>query len=366
MHKKVLIISDSAAGLFLASLLERDGHHVTLVCTGDNFNPSLHHRNFLIPFYPQNEEITHSLSLLKPLFLQELTLQPIEIPPQSYEDKILKPFVGFGEATNAASKELSFYNSTRQYQLNLNLETETSHLITRFKGKILKYSELKRLDFSGTKVDKLVINGTEELVFDEYIFMNSPNDICPLVPNDVLGIRTKSRIAKTETWSRLTISYTHTEQIYDGNSCIFLTPSNPTEQSSCVGTFMPALQNSDSSQNSIWEAYIANDFGDDAEYVSNTIKNLRKMIRKAFPQIETHSRESLVVAQCAAGNFSWFAENKEVHQIAENFIFSPEISFNGLGMTRSALAATSTYELFLKQISKDHSTRTEPTILSSN
>jgi len=365
MKKKVFIISDSSSGILLASLIENAGHNVTLICTGDNFNPALHHRNFLIPFYPDHPDMHQALEQIKPLLLNNLSSQVIESQPLTHEDKLIKPFVGFGDATTQATKELSFYNSNKRIELSLNLESEIPGLISRFKGKIIKYGELKSIEFSETKIDKIILNGAEEQDFDQLIFMNPPNDLTQLIPNDVLGVRIKSRIAKTESWSRLTMSYTHTETIFEGNNCIFLTHNTPKENCSCVGVFAPSQTNSDALQNSIWETYIPNDFGDDAEYVSSTIKTMRKLIRKAFPQTEGNSRESLVVTQRAAANFTWFHESKEISQIAENFIFSPELSYPWLGMARSVLAATATFESFQKQISQDLPLQTEPTTLSS-
>lgn len=339
--KAIAIISDDHAGLILASLLERQGHAITLIDTGDNFHRQKYHARHSVPYYPATDEMQAALTAISPLFDQPIVDQKIELPPLTYENGSLKPFVGFGETKSPAVHALSLYNQSERLELNLPLEEKMEDLISALKGKVLTYSELTRFDFTGPSIEKLVINGAQEIFADLFVFMNSPREFIHLLPTDHnhLGVRTRGRIMKTPIWARVTLQMEHTTPLYDGRNLLFLAPGTG-DQTPCVGI---CLQESSPEGTprylSVWETYIDNDMSEDAEHVSTQIKTMRRLIRRAFPHLEEKPREVLTVTPEAAADFSWIHEQNDIAEIANNLIISPTLASAYPGMARCVHAA---------------------------
>jgi hypothetical protein len=342
MQKKTIaIISDNDAGLLLASLLEGDGHAVTLIDTGDNFSARISRSHRALPYYPATGELKSALVTVQSLFAERLLAHETELQPLTFNDHMLQPFVGFGDSKSNAVPMLSLYNVHQSLELDFNFDDGLEKLRSSLKAKILNYSELTQFEILDGKIQKLMINGTQEIVADQFIFMNSPRDLTKLVSIDDLGARTRSHIAKTSVWARITLELQQTAPLFDGRNLIFLLP-NQTDQDPCVGL---SLANS-----SVWETYIDNEFCEDAEYVSTVIKNMRRQIRRAFTNLEEKPRELLTVTSSAAADFAWITEAKDVREIAANLLISPTLSTQQPGFAQCIISAASTYELSKSQM----------------
>lgn len=376
--KAIAIVSDSSAGRILGLRLSREGHTVTLIDTGDHFHTPSHSSFHHVPFYPATADLTlaikNVLRLTAPETSSEISLEnsseislgtslhaPLEpspeisfehsigaldLPPLAYEGGELKPFVGFGETKSSAVSVLSRYNHSLRLEMPDVFEEKLYDALEELKENTLNYSELTRLEFSGDSIEKLVINGSQEIFADRFVFMNSPRELLPLLPADhkTLGARTRGRIVKSPIWSRVTLQMEHSRPLYDGRNLIFLSPSQG-DQDPCVGTCFIQNHGGELRYFSAWETYIDNDLNEDAEHVSSAIKNMRRMIRRTFPHLEEKPREVLSVTPEAAADYSWIFEHSDFQSVATNLVIAPTLASSYTGLARMIDSASRAHGL---------------------
>lgn len=158
----------------LASQLERDGHSVTLIDTGDCMKSRKSRFGQSVPFHPANDEFRAAIESLNTLLVEPILITPNETYPLTHEDGVLKPFVGFGDSKSAAVQPLSRLNVSNCFELSTPLEEKIEGLIEGLKTKPFTYSEISKIEFAASQIEKIVINGTQEIIADHYVFLNSP------------------------------------------------------------------------------------------------------------------------------------------------------------------------------------------------
>jgi hypothetical protein len=216
-------------------------------------------------------------------------------------------------------------------------------LRANLKAKAHAFSELTRLEWSGDKVEKLVINGNQEIFSDLFVFLISPREYLNFLNSDELGGRVRSRIAKTPVLARLTLEFQHSQPIETvvaaqeiGRNPIVLVP-NQADQEPCVGLIFAEKQSSS------WETYIENELSEDAEYVSSVLKTMKRLIRRTITNLEEKPREFLNVTPGAAADFSWIGEAKDLHGLANNVLFAPTLSNPTTGIAQCIIGSIDAY-----------------------
>jgi hypothetical protein len=333
----VAIISQNQAGYLLASLLEQQGATVALVDTSDGMT-----------------------SGPKDLRFRSLDLDKKNLPLLIIEDSQAKPFVGFGDHASPAVAPLSRYNTDFPAATTWDYSTPEAMGDTRTM-KVLRYSELTGVEFVGPLVDKIVINGAQALEAERYVFMNTPYELMNWLPQNVLTARVRSRIAKTPAWARVTLQWTHSKPVTEIQNLIVLTPSSA-EQDPFIGQFSDAGQSP--LQHSTWETYVPQELCEDAEHIATVFKTIRRLVRRAFPDIEEKPRETLSVTPFAAADFSWAAETQPFNEIAENFHVASPLLLNSLGFSQCEAAAKQAL-LWFQALAPSHPDSSQPTLLES-
>lgn len=366
MQKKTIaIISNNDMGLILASQLEKDGQHVILVDTDDSFSTqNITHRE--LPFFPDTVEARAAIVNLNSLFVDHLHYEVLSSEPLTFEDGQLKPFLGFGDNKNNTVSILSRYNAHSRLLLDQPLEAKMQKLREELKCKVLKFSELTRFEISGSEAQKLIINGNQDIFADHFVFNLSPNLLVPLISGDQITSRTRSRIAKTPAWARITLELIHNHPLMAPQHTLFLL-SNQAD-----GPFIVGLQ-ADSphaaasgTHSSIWECYIDNQFIEDTEYMSTIIKNMRKLIRRAYPQAETQTREVLTITPQAIADFNWLSEREEYMQPADNLTLFPPFNNHANGLPGCVIGASVLHEDLKELFRADQAPHEHPTVLENS
>lgn len=364
--KSIAIISDSFAGLILTAQLERDGHSVTLIDTDDCLKTQKLHVEHNLHFYPANHEFKLAIESLNSLLISPIDLTTEDLPPLTFEDGIFKPFVGFGDSKSTAIQPLSRINSSQNYQLSGSLEKKLAELSAHLSAKIYTYSEISQIDFSASRINKLIINGSQEIIADHYIFLNSPREIIGFIPEENLGSRTRSRIMKSPRWARVALELFHEKPLFDGKNLLFLIP-NQNDQDPCVGQFLPSQsENAQVPFLSIWETYIYSELSEDAESVANVIKGMRKLIKKAFPELDPKTKEIITVSPHSTADLSWLIEQKEIAKIADNLIMYPCLATPFLGVSQCVVSAYSAHSLINAAILLEPMPHLSPSLLASD
>jgi hypothetical protein len=351
MQKKMItIVSDNEAGLILAALLENAGQSVTLIDTGDQVLSKLGQNQAALPFFPNTPELTQALSVLRDLCAKVSNNETVpfetvtaESAPLTLDGGTLVSFVGFGDSKSPAVPMLSRLNIPEQLLMTGSLTECLAVLRSNLKAKAHAFSELTRIEWAAGKVEKILINGNQEIFSDLFVFLISPREYLNFLNSDELGGRVRSRIAKTPNLARLTLEYQHNQSPETvpaaqpvGRNPIFLVP-NQADQAPCVGLIFAEKQSS------TWETYIENELSEDAEYVSSVLKTMKRLIRRAIPGLEEKPKEFLTVTTSAAADFSWIYEAKDLHELAANMLFSPTLAMPGTGMAQCIIAAVDAY-----------------------
>ncbi|MCB0350235.1 MAG: hypothetical protein KDD38_03565 [Bdellovibrionales bacterium] len=367
MQKKAIaIISDSFAGLILATHLERDGHSVTLIDIGDCLKSQKLRHGQQLPFYPASSELKIALESLNTLIVEPVVITEQELQPLTFEDGTLKPFVGFGDSKSAAVQPLSRLNSSQSFELNCSLQDAVEGLTSCLKTKPFTYSEISKIEFSASKIDKIIINGSQEVIADHYVFLNSPREILDFLPEENLGARVRSRIMKSARWARVALEMQHEKPLFDGSNLIFLIP-NQDEQDPCVGQFrISELDSAAPTYHSVWETYINTELSDDAESVANVIKGMRKLIRKAFPDLEARPKEIISVIPQSAADYAWLLDQKDITQVADNLTIYPATASSHLGIAQSIMSAHAAYLSIQNIIYKPSVDNASPSLLAGD
>ena len=347
MHKtSIAIISDSPAGYILSAHLEKAGKSVTLIDTGDCYHKELSHKMVEIPLYPADKIIRTALERINSLFSEPLSCNERELLPLTIETGTIKPFVGFGDSKSAAVPILSKYNVARRLDLDTTLEKKISELAAQLNIKTHIYAELNTLELSCSRVEKIVINGSQTIHADYFIFMNSPKELLRFLPNATWSSRVRSRITKSPCFAKVAIKLKHQLPHFDGQNLIFLTP-NQSDQDPCVGQFIQNIDAQGAHYESTWETYVQNDLSDDPEYISSVLRNMRKLIRRAFITLEEKLHETIAVTPTAAGDYSWLLDQKISTQLADNIIIFPVLAAPYLGSAQCILSAQATLDQLL-------------------
>ncbi len=335
---KTAIISDGLAGFMLAHVLTKMGHSVTLIDTNQNPQSESRFCDFGIHFLPNTPLVRHGLTLLENCFETSFDIQAIPAAPFTVEDNKLKNFIGFGEGRSKAVEALSFFNAPSRLAINVRESDLVQLALQTGEFKILPFSELSALKFESlaqnSRIENVTLNGQTDLAADQFIYLNAPQDLLALIPQELLGVRTRSRISKVTSWARVSLKLTHVSPLpeFSGqvlDELIFLMPNQPDHQP-CVGQFAPlgTLQ-------SCWQTYILAELAEDTVYVSNSIKEIRKLVRKAFSVPDTTTKESVIVDLLATSDLAWIFDNKEVMNLAENFVFAPRLASQSHGLAQS-------------------------------
>ncbi len=328
------IISDNLAGYVLAARLERAGQKVILIHTSDGEFPSLLHAPRL-PYYPATSSLKTALEDLSDLCGESIITTELEEPPFTFDEGLLKPFVGFGESKAAAISLLAKYNGTKRLALNIDIVPLLADKFQNLKAKRHTFSELSGFKFDGEKITHLMMNGGQEVAADHFVFMNSPIDLLTLLPSELLGARLRGRMAKTPVFTEVTVVLKHQSALYAENNLVFIVPSNAQHDAFVGQCLNPSLGLS------CWQTFIEDVLSEDTEHVSNVIKNMRRYVRKAFGQNEDPAPLKLNIATRAAGDFAWLAEQKDIDLIAKNFTLVPTLSSSFTGLAQFIDAADS-------------------------
>ena len=290
-HFDALIIGSGLEGVLKALHLQKQGLKVGLIDSGE--------RN-LVPRFPTclpvTEKTEQALIALKE-FLPELMWQSSEITTQCLEGGEFRPFVGFGKHVPAADEVWAREVITQQYVLNKPVEQLITELSSLFTGATYLRSEITAVEMADDRVDTVQVNGKTWLKAATYY-------VCgPLVEvlNSKLGMmvpaRTRQKWSKAETWASVGLYLQHPAPVAEG---VYLLQGGGEDINPCLGQVQP--------EHSVWLGLIPNESVDDYDLVYQELKKVKRLIKRAFPQLfeaTTQPKEVLVVQK---GSHGWLED----------------------------------------------------------
>ncbi len=328
---KFVIVSDGLAGFFLANLLVKKNHDVTLVDTGNEPQTPERFRDIGFSFLPNTDTVRRGLSLLEEGFEMPFEIHEHERAPITVEGHDIKPFVGFGESRSVAVQPLSLFNAPSSLSISCAEKMIIENALANHRFKVLPFSEMSSIQIVGNLIERITINGQTDLEADRYIFLNSPHEILPILPPELVGSKTRTRLAKTSSWARLALRLNHAEPLPPVRELVFLLPNQP-DAPPCVGQIDESLHCS------TWLTFVPTELADDPAYVADTLKDMRKLVKRSFPMSEPQPKETVAVVPRALADLSWIFENQDLMHIADNLVISPRLATQSVGFSQSVEA----------------------------
>ena len=331
---KIVILSDGLAGFMLAHVLSKKGHVVTLIDTDQGPQTERRFYDFGIHFLPDTPRVRNGLALLEECFGKSFDTQVVQTTPLTFKDGKLEQFIGFGESSSKSIEPLGFFNKPSRLVLNLSDEALVQLAVQKGEFKFLPFSEISAFHFKhstkSSRLEKITINGQTDIEADQFFYLNTPSNMLPLLPQELIGVRARSRLEKSSSWARISLKCVYETPIVSNDALLFLLPNQP-DQLPCVGQIekLGALQLSN------WLTFIPGEMVEDAAYVSSGLKEIRKLVRKAFHPLEPAPKESVSVELLAAADLSWIFENDDLMGVAENFHFVPRLAAQSQGLAQS-------------------------------
>src|SRR5206468_3028173 len=105
--------------------------------------------------------------------------------------------------------ELAFFNQTKEWIIEPGLEQITRSLIEQLPIAAKTMSEVTGFECENGKVTSVTINAQDKITGDYFIFTPSSHWLIGLVPNEGFKPANRSRLAKQEAWTAVTMALKH-------------------------------------------------------------------------------------------------------------------------------------------------------------
>ena len=324
----VIVIGSGLTGTLAAHLAHRAGQKVLLLEARDILGGAVRRIQTdagtlpsSLEYFPENENAILQIQKLSELFGEQILDQVEETRPLTYDEGDFKSFVGFGDRKNPSVEELSFYNSPRRLKLLSGPDQWLEKLVQLGVGDVQTLAEVTHFDVADHQVTAVTINAANSFIANKVIFAAPPKHLDALFNQDDLSPKTRSRIAKSQVWTSVGLHLHHPTLQTQELGLHFLMGSSE-EFEPCVGRFFEAHEDG---QKSVWISLIPQERSEDIEFVADTIKYMKRQIKRAYPNaFEKLSNEKIVVAAESHGHMPLhLKEPSHFAELKNFFIASP-------------------------------------------
>ena len=219
-----IVIGAGLSGLILTHRLHAAGHRVTLLearelLGGRYRRPNLSYSSPGLDFIPAQSVPLELLAWLKNISPIPLNFTVRDHRPQVFSEGQWKPFAGFGDVSFQSVGELStLFAHTQGVDLKPGLEHLVRALIEQLPVEAHVRSEVTSLRVVEGKVTEVVVNGDKTLRATTVIFTPPPARIAALIDGDSLSVKHRTRLAKFQSWTAVTLELNHAPALIDDDS----------------------------------------------------------------------------------------------------------------------------------------------------
>jgi hypothetical protein len=286
----VLILESGPTGLLLAEHFRQIGRDVVMLENNARLSD--------LEFLPDTDLTHEALGWLRQLLQRNFKSETLDLPPMTFSEGLVRPFVGFGENAPASHQELVYYTTPSEIRLSSALAdlmpkfgADTS--VTRLSGKIVT-----RLIPHEGRIDAVELNGEDILHPSLLIAPMHPQEVFSLLPPDTVDGKLRHRMVKSPNWTGVELHLKHGE----GFAPIpnrFVLQGKGQEGEPVVGRFFQ-----ESGTFSRWLNLVSELSADNPDELAGALKHIKRQIKRAFPaEMASLTDERVIVSPASYGHF---------------------------------------------------------------
>ncbi len=289
LKSDICIIGATLEGLTTAQALSARGFDVTIIEKSDRVGGALHPTTTefgslskQFSYWPDNASTEMALKFLEHVLNRDLQFEKNSLPPQTFHKGQLQTFVGFGESAPDYADEFSYYLSDARIVNSESASSLLSELQTKFLGKIIFGTSLRRVELEGNTVRAIELDDGRHIEASAFIFAENPLELFSLLPTEEYTQREIQRVHRTAIWNTVALDIVHSTPVTEQKN-LFVLLGNVKDSLPCLGGFdSPVEVKGRKIQSSHWLTFISTDL-EDEELSANALREIKRQIKRAFP-----------------------------------------------------------------------------------
>lgn len=290
-----IVIGSGLAGLSVASKISQETQNILLIesesVMGGSNKPAYmkyQNQNFMtengLRFFPGSPMAKKALKNLENDLGLKLIKSNQENNPETYEASGFKSFVGFGDHPPEFYNEISYFLNPKEIELTLPFYKIIELLKEKYQGQTLMKSFVTGFKFTDDKLTHVTVNGSKDYYANNFIFAGTVRDLSALLPDEILGVRAKTKLKKDTTWVGLCLDLLHEGTYFDKHNLFVLDGTTNDSIGPCVGRFLQP-QAETNTQVSQWMSFIDLETSEETENIGEVLKKMKRQIKRAFPEM---------------------------------------------------------------------------------
>ncbi|NQZ00883.1 MAG: hypothetical protein HRT45_09465, partial [Bdellovibrionales bacterium] len=311
-HFDVIVYGSNLTGVLLAHQFSKANYKVLLLEETDDVGRShyaegpegeLFHSS--LELVPDLESSNESIAWLEQLMNQSVIGNSFEQSPVTFRDAKFRDFVGFGDLKFESADDLHWYSQAKVRHLTSSPQDWMKTILDEPSFQVSCLSKISQFIIEDNRVKSIKVNSTKTLTADHYFFCETPFYLDRVLSEKkAITAKERSRFAKMEGWTEVSLQLLHRGFVTDNFSSHILF-GGKADFEPAVGRFFPVESDSDSDQTvqgSTWVCLIPADMAEDIEYVGATLRNVKKQIKRAYPEaLSEGTQERIQVYPSAIG-----------------------------------------------------------------
>lgn len=309
-----IVIGGGLAGLFLTHRLHLSGKRVALFEARETLGGRYRRQSQALPysspgldFYPASNENLSLLEWIKSVSPLALQIDMNEHRPQLYDEGRWRHFSGFGEAAFQSVGELAHFSATHDLNITPGLEQLVRALVEQLPIEAETMSEVTGIRMADENTCEVTVNGDKTYKSERVVFTPHPALLNNLIEGEGLSAKSRTRLAKMQSWTAVTLELTHAAPLVEDNSIRIFTHS--------AKEFEPVVGRAFGVR-SKWMTLVPGERDTDVEFTGQCIRHIKRQLKRAWPNaFDGQVQEKIFVQPNAFGQQS--LKTKEPYRLPE-------------------------------------------------
>jgi hypothetical protein len=297
---KVVIVGGGLTGLCLTHQLHKNGHEVILLEASEKLGGRFRYDNADLNFIVPSDESLKALEWLKSISATPISWNEVDLQPTFFESNHWQSFLGFGDFPSKVVDELSMFTQSRQWQLTPGLEQVTRALIEQLPIEAKLLSEVTGFECKDDKIESVIVNASDKITADQFIFCLNPHLLSTFLPHDVLKPAHRSKLAKQPAWTAATMMLQHADLQSTGEIRFVLGSGKE---------FEPVMGRVNGNR-SVWLTLVNADQEEDVEHIGDCVRFIKRTLKRVWPElIDSAQSEKIQIRPQAYGHLDLKLKN---------------------------------------------------------